>query len=65
MRTQRMYGLYEKVGSRWQRLYPNLAYPKRQAVRVFQDALLAYSLGAVPNERRLRPLPTVADFPCE
>lgn len=63
MRTQQMYGLFEKVGPGvWKRLYPTLAYPKSQAVRIFQDALLGGDGLGVPNERRLRVVPNPADW---
>ena len=46
MRQPRLYGLYRVIpcnGTRkhYLREYPNLAYPKPQAVRIFQSALLA------------------------
>ena len=38
---------------RWERVSP-LSYPKEQAVRVFQDALLTPFILGMPIERRLR-----------
>jgi len=35
---------------------PFAAYPKAQATRVYQSALLAYALGGCTYERRLMPV---------
>lgn len=37
----RKYGLFEKQGKQWVRLYPDLAFKKTTAVKMFQSALLA------------------------
>ena len=54
MRKPRMYGLFEKRGKRWVRLYPALYARKSEAVRLFQSALLEGSFGNL--HRELRPL---------
>ena len=41
MRAKRPYGLFEKQGDSWVRLYPNLSYLKPNAIKIFQDSLLA------------------------
>jgi len=53
---KRMYGLFEKQAGKWVRVYPELAYPKRVAVRIFQNRLLGYFLHGEP-ERCLKVLP--------
>lgn len=53
--TPRLYGLFERQGGKWVRLYPTRAYTKAQAVRVFQSALLDGALGAAPS-RCLKPV---------
>ena len=51
------YGLYEqRPDGVWVPLYPALTYPKVQAVRVFQDTLLAPSLYGHPHKRMLKPV---------
>jgi hypothetical protein len=58
MRNARLYGLFERVDGKWVRLMPALAFPKPQAVRVFQNSLLAPYLGYEPckGPRELRPV---------
>lgn len=56
MKNQRQYGLFEKRDGKWVRIHDKLSYPKPQAVRVFQNALLAGAMGEAP-ERCLKPLP--------
>lgn len=53
---KRMYGLFEKQDGKWVRVYPELAYPKQVAVRIFQNKLLGHVLYGEP-ERRLKVLP--------
>ena len=51
-RKPRLYSLFEKIDGKWVRLYPNLAYPKQQAIRVFQNSLLGMSMnGRIPELR--------------
>ena len=55
----RMYGLFERQDGKWVRLYPEMAYRKDVAVKLFQNALLAGIFGdaeGVLGERRLRPI---------
>ena len=52
----RLYGLYEKRDGRWHRLFPSVAGRRTGMVRLCQSALLAYPMGLVEYERRLRPL---------
>jgi hypothetical protein len=56
--AERMYGLYERPRGtrRWTRLFPEVAYPKASAVRIFQSALLAPFLDGRSVERCLRPI---------
>lgn len=54
--AKRMYGLFEKQDGKWVRLYPDMAYPKETAVRLFQNHLLAHFLHGTP-ERSLRAVP--------
>jgi len=53
---KRMYGLFEKQGGKWVRVYPDTAYPKQTAVRIFQNKLLGHVLHGEP-ERCLKALP--------
>jgi hypothetical protein len=53
---KRLYGLFEKREGKWIRLFPELAYPKSTAVRLFQNHLLAHFLHGTP-ERSLRVVP--------
>ncbi len=39
MKETRLYGLFEKINGKWQRI-GNLAFRKSVAIRVFQSALL-------------------------
>ena len=55
MKDTRMYGLFEKQGSKWVRLVPTLAFRKKIAVSVFQNMLLNAVFSGGP-ERRLRPV---------
>jgi hypothetical protein len=65
--AQRLYGLFEvtTIGDRktYTRIYPELAYRKEQAVRIFQSALLApymtATIGMKPRE--LRPIKAVVN----
>jgi hypothetical protein len=61
MKQSRLYGLFEKQNDKWVRLYPDMAYTKSSAVRVFQNALLAGAFGGpdVKGIRELRVLPKV------
>lgn len=53
--SKRMYGLFERQEGKWVRLFPEHAYPKESAVRLFQTQLLnGFFEGKV---RELRPLP--------
>jgi len=54
MKETRLYGLFEKRDGQWVRLAPSLAFTKSKAVKVFQNALLAYALGGVEHPRELR-----------
>lgn len=38
--AKRMYGLFEKQDGKWVRLFPEHAYPKEAAIRLFQTQLL-------------------------
>lgn len=38
--AKRMYGLFEKREGKWVRLFPEHAYPKEAAIRLFQTQLL-------------------------
>ncbi len=59
-RKDRLYGLFEvikKDGKKeYKRLLPESAYPKKVAVRVFQNALLAPYFGGAEHLRELRPV---------
>jgi len=61
MRQPRLYGLYRvvqlpgKKRKTYLREYPELAYTKAVAVRVFQNALLSAALGG-EHVRELRPI---------
>jgi hypothetical protein len=59
--NQRLYGLFERHEGRWIRVEGTGAYPKKVAVRVFQNALLAPFLGIAPHERCLKPFRSVAE----
>jgi hypothetical protein len=52
----RKYGLFHKVGRRWIRLFPKLAFYKASAVRLFQNHLLHLSLnmGKTPALRPVK-----------
>ena len=53
-----LYSLFEHQGPvkrRWKRITP-LAFERATAVRVFQNALLAYALGGADHPRSLRPV---------
>lgn len=52
----RLYGLYEKRGHRWFRLYPSVAGQRGSMARLCQGALLAYAVGDALYPRALRPL---------
>ncbi len=56
MSEPRLYGLWanDESGNRV-RMFPTLAYPKKQAIRVFQSALLNLSFAGRNPE--LKPLP--------
>lgn len=55
--AKRMYGLFEKQAGKWVRLFPEHAYPKEAAIRLFQTQLLnGFFEGRV---RELKPLPKV------
>jgi len=67
MKEKRMYGLFEKKDGKWVRLYPELSMVKSAAIKVFQNALLAYAMQDMP-ERTLRPLnpqPVKDDYPIQ
>jgi hypothetical protein len=52
---KRLYGLFEKREGKWVRLFPEHAYRKEAAIRLFQTQLLnGFFEGKV---RELRPLP--------
>jgi len=53
---KRMYGLFEKQEGKWVRVYPDMAYTKQTAVRIFQNKLLGHALYGEP-ERCLKALP--------
>jgi hypothetical protein len=56
-RAVRLYGLFanDENGNRV-RLYPTLAYPKTQAIRVFQNSLLSLSMsGRNPELKPVKP----------
>jgi hypothetical protein len=53
--VKRKYGLFEKQDGKWVRLFPELAYTKEVAIRVFQTQLIdGFFVGKV---RELRVLP--------
>lgn len=53
----RLYGLFEKqADGSWKRIFPDLAYHKKEAVRIFQNALLAPYFSAGIGIRELRPV---------
>ena len=55
--TQRLYGLFEcESNGRYTRLYPTIALPKQKAISIWQNSLLAYSMGMVNKPRELRPV---------
>jgi len=58
IRKPRLYGLYRVIsgptGRSYLREFPALAYPKEQAIRVFQNALLGGMMAGIIRE--LRPL---------
>jgi hypothetical protein len=53
--AMRKYGLFHKVGKRWIRLYPRLAFGKATAIRVFQNRLLDLTFrGKTPALRPIK-----------
>jgi len=59
--AKRKYGLFENQNGKWVRIAPTLAFYKPQAVKVFQNALLAPWLAGIDGEkikgmRELRPV---------
>lgn len=54
-RNPKLYSLFEKIGGKWQQI-DSRAFPRSQATRVFQSALLAYSMGRAEHQRRLMPV---------
>lgn len=60
MRQSRLYSIFRRNGSRWERVSP-YAYSKPLAIRVFQSRLLDSILSGAP-EHRLRPV-TKFDLP--
>lgn len=59
-RNIRLYSLFEQVesfyGKKVWRRCSNFAYPKQQAVKVFQNQLLAHALGLSSTVRCLKPV---------
>jgi len=49
MKETRQYGLFEKQGGKWIRLYPSISALKSRAIRIFQDKLLE---GCFTGKRR-------------
>lgn len=49
-----LYGLFEATPTGWQRVLPTRAYPRKEAVRRFQNQLLAYAMGETDYPRELR-----------
>lgn len=54
-KTKRLYSLFEKQNGKWVRI-SNYSYTKSSAVKIYQNALLAYAMGECNNERSLRPV---------
>jgi hypothetical protein len=52
---KRYYGLFEKQAGRWVRLFPELAYRKPTAVRMFQTQLLNGVFSGKVRELRVVP----------
>lgn len=53
-RNAPLYGLFEKQGNNWVRLFPSLAYYRKTAIGKFQNHLLGSALGYSVNERKLK-----------
>ena len=51
--AKQRYSLFEKVNGKWVRISQS-SYYKQDAVRLYQNALLAYALGQVESERCLK-----------